>query len=344
MKVNSHNTFDKLQEVILGSVDLSVTDSVENLNKRYILEQIISHTAEELNIVQKQLEDFGVKVLRPQTSTIDFSKKCATPFFDVDGHRLPLTPRDIFFTYEDMIINTFCADQNRFFESLPYKDILQRYMNYGSHVISMPMPSLDESIYEDEQNIPDFGYYNNSFPMVSAANFQKYGKDILYSGYMTINESALQWFKRQLGDKYRFHQMPQNIRGHIDACINIVKPGVVVSNFPKSKLPDFFQSWTVITDQDIFRNREHDALPEMISENIQDDDFEDTHLGLNIFSIDQEHAMVYDTTKPSLLKQLEKNGITPVPVKFTHTHFLNQGFTCITLDTVRDSSLEDYTQ
>ena len=341
MRVNSHNTFDRLQEVILGSVDTDILDSIEDNNKRYILEEIINDTIEDLNAIQKQLEDFNVTVLRPQTSGINFSKTCSTPFFDVPGHRLPLTPRDLLFSYQDTIITTFQADQNRYFESLPYNNILQRYMDCDSHVISMPMPTLHDSIYENQNNIPDYGYYDNSFPMGSAANFTKYGKDILYSAYTTINKCALRWFKRQLGE-YRFHEMPAAVKGHIDAHINIVKPGVVVSNFPKSRLPDFFKSWTVITDQNMIQNQEHRVLPELISDNIQDDDFEDTVLGLNIFSIDQEHAMVYDDTELTLLKQLEKCNITPVPVKFTHTHFLNQGFTCITLDTVRQGSLEDY--
>lgn len=342
MKINCHNTFDPLQEVILGSLSASVTETITNLNKRYIVEQIINDTVEDLDEISKILQKFGVTVMRPDVSSIDFSKFCSTPYFDLSGHKIPLTPRDLFFVYNDTIINTANADQNRYFESLFYNKILKNYMDQDSHVVSMPMPTLDESIFEDENNIPEFGYYNDSFPMVSAANFQKYGKDIFYSAYSTINNSAFKWFKRQLGNEYRFHAMPIQVRGHIDACINILKPGVIASNLAKKQLPKYFTNWTVITDQEILKNRAYNALPEFISDNIQDDDYENTVLGLNMFSIDQENVLVYDTTKSTHLKQLEKAGINPVPVQFRHTHFLNQGFTCITLDTVRTGSLEDY--
>lgn len=342
MKINSHNTFDPLQEVILGSVSTSVLDTVENPNKRYILEEIINDTAEDLDAISDILTKFGVTVLRPDTSGVDFSKCHSTPYFEITGHRVPLSPRDLFFAYNDTIITTATADQNRYFESLYYNKIFQRYMDHDSHVISMPMATLEDSIYEDKENIPDFGYYNNSFPMMSAANFQKYGKDIFYSAYTTINDSALRWIKKQLGDAYRFHAMPSQVRGHIDACINILKPGVIASNLPKNQLPEFFANWTVITDQDIFKNRSYNALPDFISDNIQDDDFENTELGLNMFCIDQQNVLVYNTIKTSLLKQIEKAGFNPIQVNFRHTHFLNQGFTCITLDTVRAGNLEDY--
>ncbi len=344
MKVNSHNTFDKLQEVILGSMSLSVVDSEPDPRKKYILETVINDTIEDLDNLENIFKSFDVKVHRPNHEAVDFSQTCNTPYFQTNGHRVPLTPRDIFFSYEDTIITTPNPDQNRYFEYLAFNDILMYYMNEESHVISMPVPTLDNSIYSDTENIADFGYYNDSFPMMSAANFQKYGIDIFYSNYNTINPSALRWMKRQLGSKYRWHALGSKVRGHLDACFNILKPGVVASVLPKSELPDYFKNWTVITDQEGFKNRKYNDLPEFISEHVQDDDSADSFLALNVCCIDQQHVIVYDTTKSSILKQIEACGMTPVLATMRHTHFLNQGLSCVTLDTVRDSKLEDYTQ
>lgn len=342
MKINSHNTFDPLKEIILGSVSLEVLNNEKDPRKRYILETVLNDTIEDLDRIEKIFQQFGVKVHRPDISNIDFSKKCSTPYFDINGHRIPLTPRDIFFTYNDTLLVTPNADQNRYFEHLPFNDILMYYMDHDSNVISMPMPTLENSIYEDMENIPEFGYYNNSFPMMSGANLQKYGKDIFYSNYNTINASALRWIKKQMGGQYRWHPLSDRVRGHLDACFNILKPGVVASVFEKSELPNYFANWTVITDQEGFKNRKYNELPEFISENVQDDDSEDSFFAMNMLCIDQEHVLVYDTTKASILKQLEKCGFTPVLTSFRHTHFLNQALSCITLDTVRDSQLEDY--
>jgi len=344
MKVNSHNTFSPLQEVILGSVDISVTDTVEHPQKKYILEEIVHETAEDLDNIEKLLKSFNVNVLRPTYNGINFSQQCVTPYFKTNGHRVPLTPRDIFFCYQDTIVNTTNADRNRFFETLFFSEILKKYLDNDSHVLSMPMAPLDDSIYDEESITEEFAYYNNSFPMASAANFQKYGKDIFYCKYSTINDSALKWFKKQLGPEYRFIPVGGRITGHIDGAINILKPGVIASVFPKKDLPDYFQNWTVITDQDVFKHRSYNQIGSLISDNIQDDDFQNTVLGLNMFCIDEQHALVYDSLKPSLLKQMENVGITPIPVPFRHSHYLGQGFTCITLDTVRRGDLEDYTQ
>ena len=74
MKVNCYNTFDKLEEMVLGSLDFSVLDGIPNLNKRNIMQDVLYQTDSDFNDIVKILNGFGTKVHRPDCSSVDFSK------------------------------------------------------------------------------------------------------------------------------------------------------------------------------------------------------------------------------------------------------------------------------
>ena len=64
-------------------------------------------------------------------------------------------------------------------------------------------------------------------------------------------------------------------------------------------------------------------------------------VGMNVLSIDQNTVLV-DERQKNLIKVLEKNKFTVVPVKLRHMYTQGGGIHCATLDTVRDSKLESY--
>ena len=79
---------------------------------------------------------------------------------------------------------------------------------------------------------------------------------------------------------------------------------------------------------------------------LQDDDFDNTVLGINILSVNTDTIMLDDHLRNNtyLQQQLERYRIEPIFVPMTYAHFFNQGLTCITLDTVRDTAeCVDYT-
>jgi len=338
MKINCHNTFDPLQEVILGNVNLTILDTIDNPNKRHILEHCLYDTIEDLENISKIFQQAGITVLCPSVDC-DYSKVCRTPWFETIGTHMPLTPRDILFTVADKLIATFTGERSRFFEQACYTDIFNHYLDHDSYVISMPMPTINDMVFDDVKD--NTAYYNNQEALIDAANIQKYGKDILISGSYTANPRALKWVKKIVGDNYRIHVLPAPMQGHIDAIFNILKPGVVSTCLEPDLLPDFFKGWQVIqvkNNYNLYKWTDHSV----ITDRIQDDDYENTILDANMFSIDENTVLVYDWTDKNTLKQLEKAGITPVPVSFRHAHFLNQGITCLTLDTVRKGNIEDY--
>ena len=85
--------------------------------------------------------------------------------------------------------------------------------------------------------------------------------------------------------------------------------------------------------------------PEVISEFFQDDDYENTALDVNGWSIDENHFMlmrhVFDH-HPEAIKKIESHGIECIPIPFDSSRFLGQGMSCIINATHRDGGLEKY--
>jgi N-dimethylarginine dimethylaminohydrolase len=64
-------------------------------------------------------------------------------------------------------------------------------------------------------------------------------------------------------------------------------------------------------------------------------------VGMNVLSLDQ-NTVLADERQIKLIKELEKNKMTVIPVRMRHIYTQGGGIHCATLDTIRDSILEDY--
>ena len=64
-------------------------------------------------------------------------------------------------------------------------------------------------------------------------------------------------------------------------------------------------------------------------------------VGMNFLSVDQE-TIIMDERQTNLIKLLEKQHFTIIPIKMRHIYTQGGGIHCATLDTVRDSKLESY--
>lgn len=333
MKINCYDTFSPLKEAILGSVSPNVIDSIQDSNKKTVMRDVLAYINEDLCEIEKTLRALGVCVHRPDVD-IDFSANLVTPFFNVKGNRIPLAPSDIILAHADKIIITASGDRSRFFEQLCYNRIFDYYS--CSPIINMPMPRLADDLYH---NVTGDGYFNNNEPLIDAANVQVFGRDIFLTSPLSANQKGIHWLQTIIGPEYRFHVLPDRFSGHIDNVFNIVRPGLLVSNHPKESLPDFFKSWKVIHADPLQR-----PMPDLISTNVQDDDFANTVIDINLICIDADHVMMMSYLKDSVLtKELENHGIQPIFVPMRYAHFVNQGLKCMIQDTVRLGSLEDYT-
>lgn len=338
-KINSYNTFDPIKEIILGDVDYSVINFCEP-NQKQRLTHIFNKTQKELNAIQTQLESLGIKVHRPNKIK---NTEVKTPYWTSDCTRIPLSPRDVILIMGDTIIETAPWMKERTFETYYYRDTFLHYVNNGSKWITMPLPRYD---YEGI-NVPnsDTNEVINQDPILDGASVLKYGKDIFFSGGTSHNKLGEQWLKNNFPN-YRYHNLDKTFIGHLDAHLNIIRPGLLYTYHHKDKLPEYFQNWDIISaspEQD--KNLMKQQI--LIDDKIQDDDFENTVLCINSLVINPNTIMIPDFYKSNveLMKQFEKNKVDVVFTTLSYQHFFGQGLTCMTLELSRETDgLIDYTK
>ncbi len=317
--------------------------STQKLQKRYVEE-----LAEDVEELANALIKLGVKVHRP----IPLSKLTTfkTPYWEATG--IPaLNVRDQAIIMGNEIVETPPQVRARYFENDLLKPIFYEYFKGGSNWTSMPRPimsdrsfdtsyvsgqetpAIQEIVYSQETSEFDVGFEM----MIDAAQFIRFGKDILVNVATENHELGLQWFQRHLGDKFRFHRLYRFADNHIDSLILPLRPGTLLLRNPSivDKLPKALQKWDKIyapePQDNIFPSYEDEDL-------ILTSKFID----LNVLSVDEETVIV-NSLFPELIKTLEKNGFTTVPVRHRHRRLFGGGFHCFTLDTVREgSALEDY--
>ena len=109
---------------------------------------------------------------------------------------------------------------------------------------------------------------------------------------------------------------------HIDSTMLPLKEGVLLVNpkkFKEEKLPGFLKKW-----DRIIAPQPEDQQTLLASK----------YIDMNVLSLDPKKVMVSNTYLP-LIRLLEQNGFTPIPVQLRHRRLFGGGFHCITLDTIR---------
>jgi len=64
-------------------------------------------------------------------------------------------------------------------------------------------------------------------------------------------------------------------------------------------------------------------------------------VGLNFLSVNPQ-TVVVDKRQTALIRLLESKKLTVIPIQMRHIYTQGGGIHCATLDTVRESKLEDY--
>ena len=344
-KVNSNTEWGKLKEVVLGRaemaqipktkkhdihcVDYANYPTVSNLPGGEYPEKVIQETIEDLNSFQKQLEDTGIVVHRPEVQNLNLL--CSTPNWTSDGYYM-YCPRDSVLTIGDMLIETPMPLRARYFETLGYKKIFKEYFSSGSKWISAPKPELADELYDRKDlSKPTLTEYEIAF---DAANVIKCGKDIFYLVSNSGNRLGAKWLQSTLGDKYTVHVMDDIYAYvHVDTTILPLAAGTVLLNpsrVNENNLPEYFRNWKKIwaTDPVETPYLEHYAPAS-------------PWLGMNVLSLSDKLVAVEKNQTP-LIKQLEENGFDVMPVQMRHCRTLSGGPHCVTLDTVREDEYDNY--
>jgi glycine amidinotransferase len=281
MKLNSHNEWDKLKEVIVGSaknscavmvwnnnnkkINIKITEEAKKLSKLAYPQWLIDETEEDLDNLSKILKNYGAKVFRPKIHNLN--NFINSPFWTCTNNN-SYNARDLNLVVGNNLIESPSQHSGRYFETLTYYDIwYKHYFNLGFNWICAPKPRLDYKVLEPlikNKSLKEkfeakqykiltkgknekFHKLKNIEILFEAANTLRVGKDLLYLVSSSGNLKGAKWLQSVLGEQYKVH-ITQGIykSSHIDSTIMCLKPGLVLLNsvrVNKKSCPKIFHKW-----------------------------------------------------------------------------------------------------
>ncbi len=389
-KINSHNEWDKLKEIIVGSADgsrASITWAKPGKIPEKVLEEAIKlsiegtpkwlyeEVCEDLDELSNVLKSQNITVHRPKT--FDFSQMFSSPYWSTTSNNV-YNARDLNLVVGNYVIESPSHLINRYYETTCLYDIWYEYFDKGFTWIAGPKPRLnyESSVpyYRDEKErvmtpedlkhieltdgrVEKLHKLSENEILFEAANTVRMGKDLLYLISSSGNKLGAKWLQSVVGSEYRVHSTTDIYRSsHIDSTVLCLKPGLVLLNGARvneKNCPKIFEKWDKLYFSDVAPTSESELkiqkeIRDPIGKKLNSLGFQ-TNLfemsspwvGMNLLSIDQETVIV-DERQKNFIKFLEQNKIKVIPVKMRHIYTQGGGIHCATLDTVRDSKLEDY--
>ncbi|PIR83777.1 amidinotransferase [Candidatus Kaiserbacteria bacterium CG10_big_fil_rev_8_21_14_0_10_51_14] len=350
--VQSYNEWDPLEEVVVGVVEgatvppwdaitmATVPSHAHWFFKKYggkpFPSKMIQKASEELEGLATLFKELGIMVRRPEQT--DFSKQYQTPWWKSRGLYAAM-PRDVLITIGDTLIEAPMAWRTRYFEIHAYRPLIRDYFERGAKWLSAPKPSMDDNFYDNK--------YQSELPYVDgkkqfiitneevafdAADFVRFGRDILVQKSQVTNDLGIEWVRRHIGPEYTIHEVefddPHPM--HIDTTIVPLAPGKIMVN-PTwvKKLPKMFKSWDVL------------EAPQPAKPFDSGMYFSSDWLSINILSIDEKRVMVEAQEEP-LIRALHQWGFEPIPVPFRNFYPFGGSVHCATLDVRRRGTLQSY--
>jgi glycine amidinotransferase len=378
MQLHSHDDFTPLREIIVGSAanylshERDVTFELfhhENLTgfrsdwayprlaatgsapgNWGIRHRYTDELHEDVEALAAALAALGVTVHRPLPLPWD-----AAPIAGLGWQAAPtpaLNIRDNTLILGDEIIETPPAIRSRYLETRLLALVFRRYYESGARWTTMPRPTLtdlsfDLSYTRDAATTlggptepvanPQPSPYDVGFEMMlDGAQVLRLGRDLVVNIAQDNHRQGADWLQRHLGDRHRIHRVHRMADNHIDSMLLALKPGVFLARHEgiRDLLPEPLKSWKFIVPPE----PDTGAFPAYDDTDLV---LTSPYIDLNVLSVDENTVLVnQDCT--GLLKTLEAEHFTVVPVRHRHRRLFGGGFHCFTLDTVRTGGFEDY--
>lgn len=304
MKISSHNEWDRLRSIIVGSAlhanwpsdDPVFSKESEKTSWKEtpvpsgpVPQWIIDETEEDLEGLVDILRKAGVSVLRPDP--IDFVEEKGMYNY---------CPRDRLLVAGSTVVD--CAMM------YPCRDmeILALDVAVGSARDIFTMP-------RDQGMILD------------AANICRLNDTWLYLESYSGNMAAHRWLQERFPniniEVCRFYQGV-----HIDSTIVPLREGLVMLNASRvtqDSLPKCLESWEKIWVSDV------------VAQPFYQYPYASKWIAMNTLSIDPDTVIV-DAAQKEIITILESKGMTVIPHTLRHSRTLGGGFHCVTLDLWRE--------
>jgi hypothetical protein len=337
--INSYTSWQPLEEVIVGrAYPPDYFDFIENPQVRNQLQQILAETEQDLLNLQKTIEKYGARVLRPSLPAKD-----EFVYSQISGQGVPLpplTPRDWQITLGQKLLRVL---------NVPELDNICE--QYNDQVINPHKTRWD----------PDC-VLNGA----SASCIVRVGRDVFFDNSDFLRPDQTRWIiDNVLGSEYRIHEAVTD--GHGDAVFAILKPGVILSSKHDMHLhlSTDFPGWEVlkIWDSSIwaamevgkFKYEENPGAwyvqgqtptPEFTQ-------FVDTYLNkwtgfvaetvfdVNCLVLDEENV-IFSAYNKDVFDFCQRHRINPIICELRHSYFWDGGISCCTQDLRRRGGLETY--
>jgi len=356
--VNSYNEWDCLEEVIVGRPDgarvpklgTEVKATIKPGNWPWISKfsgkphelQRVQKATEQVNEFCRVLEMEGVRVRRPDVINWWETGDYKTPDFEEGGLHMSC-PRDSLLVVGNEIIEAPMSWRARYFETRPYKSLLNEYFRAGAKWTLAPKPTMTDHMYrqdypyhdpEKRMEMAKRGEYilTEAEPAFDAADVFRCGKDLFVQISHVTNNAGYEWLKRHLAPTYQVHKIncedPYAL--HIDATFMPIRPGLFLAN------PD-----RPCQQADMLMKGGWDIIKAPRPAKVEDNLYTSNWLSLNTLNIDEKRVIVYSREEP-LMKLFRELGMTPIPVDLTDAFVFGGAFHCWTCDVRRKGTLQSY--
>jgi len=337
--VNSHTSWQPLEEVIVGKVYTpDYFDFIQDDNIKSQLSRILEESIEDLDNLETVIKKFGAKVLRPDLPDINKWQKSQINNQSVSIP--PLTPRDWQITLG-----------NKLLRIIPTPELDSICSTYGTQVINPHQGRWD----------PDC-ILNGA----SASCIVRVGRDVFFDNSDFLRPEQSQWIvDNVLGPDYRIHEAVTD--GHGDAVFAILKPGVILSSKHDENLDleKDFPGWDIlrIMDSSIdaamevgkfrYENFNGRWYVQGQTPTAEFSNYVDTYLSkwvgyvketvfdVNCLVLDESHV-IFSAYNKQVFDFCKKHHIEPIISELRHSYFWDGGISCCTQDIRRRGGLETY--
>lgn len=352
-RIGAYTEWDPLEEVLLGDPlgamkpgDMAVFEAVIPQQYGHIVDdlfpkgairypdELVEAARREVRELRAVLEGEGVRV--HVATPINFSRPVQTPDWSIPHQFCSSNPRDSLLLIGDLIVEAPMADRSRYFETFAYRKFLLELNRRGARWISAPKPVLSNTSFlydlkRDEHGRPTKWLTTEEEILFDAADFMKFGKDILVSRSHVTNELGIAWVRRMLEPDFTLHVVKTKnpYAMHLDDTIVPLSQGRLLYSpeyFDVAELPEIFKSWEMFA-----------APPVVISVNNRLGKLSGW-LNINMLSLDDKRIVV-ERNQEHTISFLKRLGMQPVLCDFEHYFPFVGSFHCASLDIRRRGQL-----
>ncbi len=288
MAVNSHNEWDNLKEVIVGTAEGSsavlawqhadpptqdLMDKATRLSAGAFPDWFLDEIGEDLDGLADAARQHGAVVHRPEVH--DLGKSFSSPFWTSTSNNI-YNVRDLHLVVGETVIESPSQHMERYYEASGLYHVWYQHFDSGLKWISAPKPRLSEPVIlpyfrdESERELTDedvrhreltdgriekLHKLSESEILFEAANTLRMGEDLLYLVSSSGNRKGARWLQSILGDEYRVHTTEDIYRSsHIDSTVLALRPGLVMLNSTRvneNNCPPIFEKWDKLWFDDV---------------------------------------------------------------------------------------------